>query len=108
MWAGVIQLTMISETTELLKLLCVWFKLVAPAGIRSGYELEWRFQMEKNEFSLAKRLASIYARFSSKDRGREGSSITVQLRLLREYALRSGLAVEREHSEDRTVPISEK
>lgn len=53
--------------------------------------------MEKNEFSLAKRLAGIYARLSSKDFEREGSSITVQLRFLREYALRSGLAIEREH-----------
>jgi hypothetical protein len=102
------QLTMISEITDLLKLLCVWFKLVAPAGIRRGYEYEWRFQMEKNEFSLAKRLASIYTRFSSKHRECEGSSITVRLRFLREYALRSGLAIEREHSENRTVPISEK
>jgi hypothetical protein len=52
--------------------------------------------MEKKEFSLAKRPASIYGRFSCREPEREGSSIPVQLRLLREYAWRSGLTIERE------------
>ena len=64
--------------------------------------------MEKKEFSLAKRLASIYARFSCREPEPEGSSIPVQLRILREYAWCSGLAIEREYSEVGSVPTSEK
>ena len=64
--------------------------------------------MAKRESSQATGLVSIYARFSSREREREGTSMPVQLRSLREYAMRRGFLIARECWEVGTGQISEK
>lgn len=50
--------------------------------------------------------AVIYARVSSKEQEEEGFSIPAQLRLLREYAQKHGLLVEREFTEAETAKVA--